>query len=108
MRTRMAARWHGRLREYPAIAAAESWGRLLYAASGLSSEQRRVEQALIACRRATSPAAQATLKRFIAPYFGGSKRDFCRDNKIGWQRYYRDFDLASPELTSSLLLKAPG
>lgn len=108
MKTRVTARWHGRLREIRALAAAESWGRLLYAASGLASEERRVAQALVACRRATGPAAQATLRRIVAPYFGGAKSDFCRSRKVGWGRYYADFDLASPELTSSLVLKAPG
>ena len=108
MRTRVAARWHGRLREIKALATAESWGRLLYAASGFSSEERRVAQALVACRRASGPAAQAALRRIVAPYFGGAKADFCRSRKIGWERYYSDFDLQSPELTSSLLLKAPG
>lgn len=91
-----------------AVAAAESWGRLLYAASGLATEERRIEQALVACRRASGPAAQATLARIVAPYFGGAKSDFCRSRKVGWARYYNDFDLQSPELTSSLLLKAPG
>ncbi len=108
MRTRVVARWHGRLRELKALAAAESWGRLLYAASGLSSEERRVAQALVACRRASGPAARAALRRIVAPYFGGAKADFCRSRKIGWARYYSDFDLKSPELTSSLMLKAPG
>lgn len=108
MRTRVAARWHGRLREIKALAAAESWGRLLYAASGISSEERRISQALVACRRASGPAAHAALKRVVAPYFGGAKSDFCRTHKIGWGRYYSEFDLQSPELTSSLVLKAPG
>lgn len=91
-----------------ALAAAESWGRLLYAASGLSSEERRVAQALVACRRVSGPAARAALRRIVAPYFGGAKADFCRSRRIGWARYYSDFDLQSPELTSSLMLKAPG
>ena len=90
------------------MAAAESWGRLLYAASGLSSEERRVAQALVACRRSSGQAAQAALRRILAPYFAGPKTDFCRSRQIGWKRYYRDFDLQSPELTCSLILKAPG
>ncbi len=65
-------------------------------------------QALVACRRASGPAAQAALRRLVAPYFGGVKADFCRSRQIGWARYYSDFDLQSPELTSSLVLKAPG
>lgn len=108
MRTRAAARWHGRLREIRTVAAAESWGRLLYAASRLSSEERRVAQALVACRRSSGPAAQAALRRIVAPYFAGPKTDFCRSRQIGWDRYYRDYDLQSRELKTSLLLKAPG
>ena len=108
MKTRVAAHWHGRLREIKALATAESWGRLLYAASGFSSEERRVAQALVACRRASGPAAQAALRTIVAPYFGGAKAEFCRARKIGWARYYSEFDLQSPELTSSLVLKAPG
>ena len=62
----------------------------------------------MACRRASGPAAQAALRRIVAPYFGGARAEFCRARKIGWARYYSEFDLQSPELTSSLLLKAPG
>jgi glycosyltransferase involved in cell wall biosynthesis len=43
----------------------------------------------------------------VAPYFGGAKTEFCRTRKLGWARYYSDFDLASPELSTSLVLKAP-
>lgn len=48
------------------------------------------------------------LARMMAPYFGGAKTDFCRSRKLGWARYYADFDLDSPELATSLVLKAPG
>lgn len=90
------------------MVAAESWGRLLYASSRFVSEQRRVEQALVACRRAVSAGAQRRLAQLLAPYFSGSKTDYCRSHRIGWNRYYRQFGLQSPDLTASLLLKAPG
>jgi glycosyltransferase involved in cell wall biosynthesis len=62
----------------------------------------------MACRRSNGPASRARLRSILAPYISGSKKDFCRRNKIGWSRYYADFDLTSPELTTSLVLKAPG
>lgn len=103
----LAAMASGRLREFRPVASAESWARLALAASPFASEVRRVREALLACRRASSPAAQRALSRILAPYVGGSKTSFCREHKVGWARYYNDFDLRSPELTSSLVLKAP-
>lgn len=67
-----------------------------------------MEQALVACRRASGAAARAKLAQIVAPYFGGAKTDFCRSRKLGWARYYSDFDLDSPDLATSLVLKAPG
>ncbi len=104
----MAAKWHGRLRELRPVVTAESWGRLLYASNRLTPEQHRIEQALVACRRANGTVARAKLASMVAPYFGGAKTEFCRSRKVGWARYYEEFDLASPELATSLVLKAPG
>jgi glycosyltransferase involved in cell wall biosynthesis len=105
---RAQARTHGVLNESRLISEAVGRAILLRAGIRPRSDARRLNDLLIACRRIASPSARQRLKREVGPWLAPDRAEEWRKARIGWDRYYREFDLAKPELHTSLLLKAPG
>jgi len=68
----------------------------------------RLQDLATACRRVADPGARRRLAAAIAPWLEPPRAEAWRQHRVGWDRYYRDFGLDSPELTTSLLLKEPG
>ena len=105
---RAQARAHGVLNESRLLSEAVGRAVLLRAGFRSRSDARRLNDTLIACRRLASPSSRQRLKRAVAPWVEPQRAEKWRQARIGWDRYYREFDLAKPELHTSLLLKAPG
>src|SRR5688572_25936308 len=104
---RARARAHGVLNESRLLSEAVGRAVLLRAGFRSRSDARRLNDILIACRRLASPSSRQRLKRAVAPWVEPRRAEEWRQARIGWDRYYREFDLAKPELHTSLLLKAP-
>jgi len=108
MSMRAQARAHGVLNESRLLSEVVGRAVLLRAGFRSRSDARRLNDTLIACRRLASPSSRQRLKRAVAPWVEPQRAEEWRQARIGWDRYYREFDLAKPELHTSLLLKAPG
>ena len=69
----------------------------------------RLAAALVAARRTSLPPLRISLRRFLQPYLEAPRAELWRQNQIGLARMYDGFGgLAKRQLTTSLLLKAPG
>jgi glycosyltransferase involved in cell wall biosynthesis len=102
------ARSHGVLTENRLLSEAVGHALILRSRYGRGSDAQRLNDLLIACRRIASPSARERLKRAVALRIEPQCAEEWRRARIGWDRYYREFNLAQPELHTSLLLKAPG
>ncbi len=102
------ARSHGLLTESRLLSEALGRAYLLRARFARRSDARQLNDLLIACRRVDSRSARQRLQQAVAPWVDPRRAEEWRQARIGWDRYYREFNLASPELHTSLLLKAPG
>jgi glycosyltransferase involved in cell wall biosynthesis len=108
-REHVAARAHGFLANSGLLS--EAVARATLAAARLPAPpERRLERLLTAARRARSAGTRARLRAALLPYLRGPASEVWREARIGWDRYYGDFgELGSErELTTSLVLKAPG
>jgi len=108
MSIRARARSHGVLNESRLLSEVVGRALMLRSRFGRRPDAYRLNDLLIACRRISSPSARRRLKRAMAPWIEPQRAEKWRRARIGWDRYYREFDLAKPELHTSLLLKAPG
>ncbi len=70
----------------------------------------RLRDLVVAARRTKSPSVRAILHRHFMPYLTGPHTEVWRDEQIGWSRMQADFgeNGGRPELSTSLVLKAPG
>jgi len=69
---------------------------------------RRLELLAQACRRLSSRWSRSLAARLLRPGQRAPEAGIWRDRQIGWARYWREYDLDQPQLTTSLLLKGPG
>jgi glycosyltransferase involved in cell wall biosynthesis len=70
--------------------------------------ERRLEWLAAACRVVSRPVLRRLLAYLVRPWQQGDRAKIWRERQVGWTRYWRDYDLQNPRLTTSLLLKAPG
>lgn len=106
---RARARWSGFPREVPGLSDAVAWALVARALRPGTSEVERARLLLLAARRADTRATRHLLQRLIARFDVIAQGATFRARHIGWDRYTeQDFDMRTPELTTSLVLKEPG
>ena len=69
---------------------------------------RHLELLTQACRRLSSRWSRGLAARLLRRWQRPPEAGLWRDRQIGWARYWREYDLDRPQLTTSLLLKGPG
>jgi glycosyltransferase involved in cell wall biosynthesis len=105
---RARARVDRRLAENRLASEAVGVALMLRSQLGPGSLQTRLASLATACRRISTPPLRWALRRLVQREIRGDRAAMWRDARVGWGRYYADFDIAQPELTTSLLLKEPG
>jgi glycosyltransferase involved in cell wall biosynthesis len=84
------------------------WALLLRALIEVRRPARRLEYLTQASRRMTSGAGRAFAAGRLRSWQDPRYAKVWRTQQIGWARYWKEYDLDLPELTTSLLLKEPG
>jgi glycosyltransferase involved in cell wall biosynthesis len=106
-KARLHAWTHAQLAGNPLVS--ELHGLALMAKARLPVGRRaRLSALLTAGRRLRLRLARRWLKRELAPFVAGNATGACREERVEWDRYFRDFDIGQKALTTSLLLKEPG
>lgn len=67
-----------------------------------------LERLVVACRRISTRVPRFVLKEVLKPFMGGESGRVWREHRIGWGRYLPEYDPTSANVTTSLLIKAPG
>lgn len=107
--TRARARWFGFPREAPGVSELVGLAMLAKASRPGEDRVRRARQLLVAARRLETAAGRRALRRALEATGILDDAQVFRDGHVGWERYEeRDFDMHTPELTTSLVLKEPG
>ena len=107
--TRARARFFGFPREAPGVS--ELVGLAMLARGSMPDEGRvrRARRLLVAARRLETTGGRRALRHALERTGILDDAQTFRDNHVGWDRYEeRDFDMRTPELTTSLVLKEPG
>lgn len=108
-RTRARARWFGFPREVPGVSEAVGMALLARARAPGASDIQRARALLVAARRINSAAGRRALRRALDATGVLADATALREGHVGWERYEeQDFDMRTPELTTSLVLKEPG
>lgn len=106
------ARTRRRLREYlatsPLLNEIVGCAILLRACFALGRPPRYLEHLTLACRRLSNRYLRGLVARLLCRWQQPPAASVWRDRQIGWRRYWREYDLDQPQLTTSLLLKGPG
>ena len=106
---RARARWFGFPREVPGVSEAVGLAMLARASAPGVDPVRRARALLVAGRRIESAAGRKALRRAIEGTGVLADGSALREQRAGWERYEeQDFDMRTPELTTSLVLKEPG
>jgi glycosyltransferase involved in cell wall biosynthesis len=107
--TRARARWFGFPRETPGVSEAVGLAMLARASAPGLDATRRAHALLVAARRIESRAGRLALRRALEATGVLADGAALRAGRVGWGRYEeRDFDMRTPELATSLVLKEPG
>lgn len=108
-RLRARAEWFGFPREVPGVSTAVGMALLARAQRPGLDRFKQARMLLTAARRIEWPTGRRALRQALERTGVLADGSFLRDNRVGWERFEEpDFDMRTPALTTSLVLKEPG